>query len=68
MKRFVKWFNHDGRNGCEGVERDINIYAEINNLTIINIAPYYFWGVYVLFEEGGERDEVRIDVDQSAAV
>lgn len=51
MKRFVKWFDHD--NGCEGVERDINIYAEINNLTIINIAPYAHWGVYVLFEKGG---------------
>lgn len=51
MKRFVKWFDH--HHGCEGVERDINIYAAENNLSIINIAPYHFWGVYVLFEEGG---------------
>ena len=51
MKRLVKFFNFD--HDCERTSQDINEYAKTNNLTIINIAPCHFWGVYVLFEKGG---------------
>jgi hypothetical protein len=59
MKRFVKWFDH--HHGCEGAEQDINIYAAENNLSIMNIAPYYFWGVYVLFEENKQNEGEWLD-------
>lgn len=49
MSRFVKWFDH--HHGCEGVEQDINVYASENNLSIINVCPYYFWGAYAIFEK-----------------
>lgn len=51
MNRFVEHFH---REWCKPLlEVQINQYAEENNLTIINIAPCYGDGIYVLFERRG---------------
>lgn len=36
---------------------EINNYAKRNNLTIINIAPMYENGIFVLFEIGGANND-----------
>ena len=54
MKRFVVHFHHPYWNE-PSYEEQINNYAETNNLTIVQIAPLYGNGIFVLFEEGGEE-------------
>ena len=56
MKRFVKHF-YDWY-GEPPVEEQINDYAETNALKIITIATIYGNGVYVLFEESEEKNEL----------
>ena len=53
MKRFVKHFY--AWYGDPLIEDQINDYAETNDLTIIQIAPMYGNGIFVLFEKGGEK-------------
>jgi hypothetical protein len=45
VKHFYEWYNEPP------IEEQITNYAEINNLTIITIAPLYENGIYVLFEK-----------------
>ena len=52
MKRFVVHFHLPYWNE-PSYEEQINNYAETNNLTIVQIAPLYGNGIFVLFEEGG---------------
>ena len=51
MKSFVEHFHREWDKPL--LEVQINQYAEENGLTIINIAPCYEDGIYVLFGEGG---------------
>ncbi len=48
MKRFVVHF-------YPADAEEINNYAERNKLTIINIAPMYGNGIFVLFEKDGDE-------------
>lgn len=53
MKRFVVHF-HLPYYDEPSYEDQINNYAESNDLTIVQIAPLYGNGIFVLFEKGGE--------------
>jgi hypothetical protein len=55
MARFVKHFFEWQGDGL--IEDQINNYAERIGLKIITIAPLYQNGMYVLFEEGGARND-----------
>lgn len=52
-KRFIVHFHHPYYNE-PSYEDQINTYAETNGLTIVQIAPLYGNGIFVLFEKGGE--------------
>ena len=56
MKRFVVHF-HCPSWKDPPYEEQINTYAKENNLTIVQIAPLYGYGIFVLFEKGGAVNE-----------
>ena len=60
MKRFVVHFHLPYWNE-PSYEEQINNYAETNNLTIVQIAPLYGNGIFVLFEEKKQNEEEWLD-------
>ena len=60
MKRFVVHFHLPYWNE-PSYEEQINNYAETNNLTIVQIAPLYGNGIFVLFEEKKQNEGEWLD-------